>query len=40
MGESAYCVDLVDGGREETIVVWVGCCWILVFLALVTSLPP
>ena len=26
--------------EKEAIVVWVGCCWILVLLSLVTSLPP
>ena len=46
MWESVYCIDWVDVGREgwwqrrmaaekEAIVVWVGCCWILV-LSLVT----
>ena len=28
---------LGDGSREEAIVIWVGCCWILVLLSLFTS---
>ena len=40
MGESAYCIGLVDGGREGTIVVLLDCCWILVLFPLVPPLPP
>ena len=42
MAEVGVCIVLVGYmvAEKEAIVAWVGCCWILILLSPVTSLPP